>query len=468
MTSPEPGGKLWGGRFEQPTAALMERFSSSIHYDKRLYRQDIQGSMAHCRMLARQGIIAQAEADRIVEGLAQVRAEIEEGKMPFRDDLEDIHMHVESRLTERIGPVAGKLHTARSRNDQVATDLRLWLREEVDAIRAALRELQSVLVELAENHVETIMPGFTHLQNAQPVTLGHHLMAYYEMMERDHQRFTDARKRINQLPLGAAALAGTPFPLDREWVARELGFDGICKNSLDAVSDRDFVIETAAAAALAMTHLSRLSEELILWSSPAFGFIELSDDFATGSSIMPQKKNPDAAELTRGKSGRVTGHLMGLLTLMKGLPLSYNRDMQEDKEAIFDVVDTLRACLAVFARMLPQMTVHRSRMAEAARAGFTTATDLADYLARKGIPFRQAHEITGRLVRACIARGCSLEELPDADLLAADPRIEADVRGVLTVTASVNARRVVGGTACETVRQAILEAKMRLARTEEA
>ncbi|MBF0297001.1 MAG: argininosuccinate lyase [Magnetococcales bacterium] len=466
MSGQESGGKLWGGRFRQPTAVLMERFSSSIHYDKRLYRQDIQGSMAHCRMLARQGIIAQAEADRIVEGLAQVRAEIEAEQMVFRDDLEDIHMHVESRLTERIGPVAGKLHTARSRNDQVATDLRLWLREEVDAIGAQLRELQYVLVDLADLHVETIMPGFTHLQNAQPVTLGHHLMAYCEMLERDHQRFTDARRRINQLPLGAAALAGTPFPLDREWVAKELGFDGICKNSLDAVSDRDFVIETAAAAALAMTHLSRLSEELILWSSPAFGFIELSDDFATGSSIMPQKKNPDAAELVRGKSGRVTGHLMGLLTLMKGLPLSYNRDMQEDKEAIFDVVDTLRACLAVFSHMLPQMTVYGTRMAEAARAGFTTATDLADYLVRKGIPFRQAHEITGRLVRLCIARGCSLEELPDAELLAADPRIEADVRAVLTVTASVNARRVAGGTACDTVRKAIREAKMRFEKTE--
>ncbi|GAB0058472.1 Argininosuccinate lyase [Candidatus Magnetaquicoccaceae bacterium FCR-1] len=451
--------KPWGGRFSQPTDAFMESFSASIHYDSRLFRQDIQGSMTHCRMLARQGIIAESEADLIVEGLARVKVEIEEGRLPFRDDQEDIHMHVEDRLRELIGPVAGKLHTARSRNDQVATDLRLWLREEVDAIREALRSLQRILLTLAETHVETVMPGFTHLQNAQPVSFGHHLMAYFEMFDRDRQRFGEARKRINQLPLGSAALAGTPFPIDRAWVAKELGFEGICRNSLDAVSDRDFVIETAAACSLVMMHLSRFSEELILWSSPAFGFVELSDAFATGSSIMPQKKNPDAPELVRGKSGRVTGHLMGLLTMMKGLPLAYNRDMQEDKEAIFDIIETVRGCLKVFAGMLAEIRVHQKAMAAAAKVGFTTATDLADYLVRQGIPFRKAHEVSGRLVRLCVESGRTLEQLSLAEMQAADPRIGADVVEVLTVTASINARKVVGGTAFATVRAAIEAAR---------
>ncbi|MBF0165541.1 MAG: argininosuccinate lyase [Magnetococcales bacterium] len=455
-------GKPWGGRFSQPTDTFMESFSASIHYDSRLFRQDIQGSMTHCRMLARQGIIDDAEADAILEGLARVKVEIEEGRLPFRDDQEDIHMHVENRLRELIGPVAGKLHTARSRNDQVATDLRLWLREEVDAIRDAIRSLQRILLTLAETHAESIMPGFTHLQNAQPVTLGHHFMAYFEMLERDRQRFAETRKRINQLPLGAAALAGTPYPIDREWVARELNFEGVCRNSLDAVSDRDFVIETAAACSLVMIHLSRFSEELILWSTPAFGFVELSDAFATGSSIMPQKKNPDAPELVRGKSGRVIGHLTGLLTLMKGLPLAYNRDMQEDKEAIFDVVETVRGCLKVFAGMLAEIRVHRGVMAAAARVGFTTATDLADYLVRQGIPFRKAHEISGRLVRLCVESGRSLEQLSLAEMQSADPRIGPDVTEVLTVTASVNARKVTGGTAFATVRAAIEAARIRL------
>ncbi|MBF0629053.1 MAG: argininosuccinate lyase [Magnetococcales bacterium] len=454
--------KPWGGRFSQPTDAFMESFSASIHYDSRLYRQDIQGSMVHCRMLARQGIIAEAEADLIIEGLAQVKVEIDEGRLPFRDDQEDIHMHVENRLRERIGPVAGKLHTARSRNDQVATDLRLWLREEVDALRDAIRTMQRILLTLAETHTETIMPGFTHLQNAQPVTFGHHLMAYFEMLERDRQRFAEVRKRINQLPLGAAALAGTPYPIDREWVAKELGFDGICRNSLDAVSDRDFVLETASACALVMVHLSRFSEELILWSSPAFAFVELSDAFATGSSIMPQKKNPDAPELVRGKSGRVIGHLMGLLTLMKGLPLAYNRDMQEDKEAIFDIIETTRGCLKVFAGMLAEIRVHRSAMAAAAKVGFTTATDLADYLVRQGIPFRKAHEVSGRLVRVCVESGRTLEQLSLAEMQAADPRIGPDVVEVLTVNASVNARKAAGGTAFATVRTAIEAARQRL------
>ncbi len=457
--STNPASKLWGGRFAQPTNAFMESFSASIHYDARLFRQDIQGSIAHCRMLARQKIIADNEAERIVAGLLEVRAELEAGKLPFLDKLEDIHMHVESRLQELIGPVAGKLHTARSRNDQVATDLRLWLREESDAIREALRALQQTLLDLATTHTETIMPGFTHLQNAQPVTLGHHFMAYHEMLARDHQRFLELRKRINQMPLGSAALAGTPFPIDREWVAQELGFEGLCTNSLDAVSDRDFVIETAAAAALIMTHLSRLSEELILWSSPAFGFIELSDAFATGSSIMPQKKNPDAPELVRGKTGRVTGHLVGLLTLMKGLPLAYNRDMQEDKEAIFDVVDTVRGALKIFTGMLAEIRVHGDVMAQAAKAGFTTATDLADYLVRKEIPFRQAHEISGRLVRLCVESHRSLDQLTLGEMQAVEPRIDADVMRILTVDASVNARQAIGGTAFATVRQAIATAR---------
>ncbi|MEO5334028.1 MAG: argininosuccinate lyase [Magnetococcus sp. YQC-5] len=447
--------KLWGGRFSQPTNLFMESFSASIGYDHRLFRQDIRGSMAHCRMLARQGIITKEEAVAILEGLAEVHTELKEGRLPLNDAMEDIHMLVESRLKELIGPVAGKLHTARSRNDQVATDLRLWLREETDAIREEIRTLIHTLLKLASDHVETIMPGFTHLQNAQPVTLGHHLMAYVEMLKRDRERFAEVRKRINQLPLGSAALAGTPYPIDRESVAGELGFEGLCLNSLDAVADRDFVIETAAASALVMMHLSRLSEELILWSSPAFGFVELSDGFATGSSIMPQKKNPDAPELVRGKTGRVTGHLVGLLTLMKGLPLSYNRDMQEDKEAIFDVVDTVRDCLTVFAKMLPEIRVDRKVMTLAAGKGYTTATDLADYLGQKGVPFREAHEISGSLVRLCVETGRTLEQLTLEEMQAKDGRIQADVFAILTVSASVNARKGVGGTAFATVRHAV-------------
>lgn len=458
--------KLWGGRFSQPTDVFMESFSASIHYDARLFRQDIQGSMAHCRMLARQKIIADSEADTIIAGLTQVRAELEEGILPFRDDLEDIHMHVENRLQELIGPVAGKLHTARSRNDQVATDLRLWLREETDVIRTAIRTLQRILLALAESHIETIMPGFTHMQNAQPVTFGHHCMAYFEMLERDWHRFTEVRVRINKMPLGAAALAGTPFPIDREWVAQELDFAGLCLNSLDAVSDRDFVIEIASASALVMTHLSRFSEELILWSSPAFGFVELSDAFATGSSIMPQKKNPDAPELVRGKTGRVTGHLMALLTVMKGLPLAYNRDMQEDKEAIFDVVDTVQGCLVVFAKMLTEIRVNSTVMAQAAKAGFATATDLADYLVRKGIPFRQAHEISGRLVGECVKTGRSLDQLTLDEMQTVETCIMADVTELLTETASVNARKAIGGTAFATVRLAIEAARLRLDQAE--
>ena len=454
--------KLWGGRFSQPTDRCVEIFTASIHYDARLYPQDIRASTVHCRMLARQNIIDTADAETIIAGLEQVRQELEAGTLPFKESLEDIHMHVESRLRELIGPVAGKLHTARSRNDQVATDLRLYLREQVDLLRDGLRSMQRRLVILAEAHIETIVPGFTHLQNAQPISFAHHLLAYVEMLDRDVQRLSDLRSRINQLPLGSAALAGTPFPIDRAWVAQELGFEGLCRNAMDAVSDRDFVIELAAAFALIMSHFSRFSEELILWSSPLLGFVTLPDAFCTGSSIMPQKKNPDIPELVRGKSGRVVGHLVALLTLMKGLPLAYNRDMQEDKEPIFDSLDTVLGSVRVLSDLIPGIQVHRDTMAKAAGAGFTTATDLADYLVRKGVPFREAHEISGRTVRLCLERGCTLEQLPLEEMQQVDGRLEADVMAVLTVHASVNARTSLGGTAFDVVRQALHETKLRL------
>ena len=454
--------KLWGGRFSQPTDAFVESFTASIRYDVRLYEQDIRASVAHCQMLARQKIIPEIDAESIVSGLEQVRQQIQAGNLPLRDDLEDIHMHVESRLTELIGPVAGKLHTARSRNDQVATDLRLYLREHVDLLQELLTLIQQQLANLADKHIETILPGFTHLQNAQPISLAHHLLAYVEMFRRDGQRMTDLRRRINQLPLGSAALAGTPFPIDRIWVAEQLGFEGICRNSLDAVSDRDFVIELASACALIMTHLSRLSEELILWSSPAFGFVTLSDGFCTGSSIMPQKKNPDIPELVRGKTGRVTGHLVSLLTLMKSLPLAYNRDMQEDKEPIFDSVDTVLGCLRVFSDLVPGITVHKENMLKASKAGFTTATDLADYLVLKDIPFREAHAISGRLVKVCEMNNITLDQLTLSQMQSVDSRIESDVAKVLTVHASVNARTSLGGTAFQTVKDALSETQSRL------
>ncbi|MBF0097852.1 MAG: argininosuccinate lyase [Magnetococcales bacterium] len=447
--------KLWGGRFAQSTNQFVEQFSASIHYDARLYPWDIRASIVHCRMLARQEIISQAEAEAIVQGLQRVLAELDAGQLPFQVSLEDIHMHVESRLKALIGPVAGKLHTARSRNDQVSTDLRLYLREQVDALRQGLRAMQQALLDLARQHVETILPGMTHLQNAQPVSLAHHLLAYAEMLQRDHARLGEIRQRINQMPLGSAALAGTPFPIDREWVAEQLGFAGVCRNSMDAVSDRDFAIELAAACALMMVHFSRFAEELVLWSSPLLGFIELPDAFCTGSSIMPQKKNPDVPELVRGKSGRVFGHLMALLTLMKALPLTYNRDMQEDKEPLFDTLDTVQSCLRAMTELIPGITVHRETMLRAAGAGFTTATDLADYLVRKGIPFREAHEISGRTVRLCIAQNCTLDTLPLAAMQQIDARIAADVGALLTLSASVNARRSLGGTAFATVLAAL-------------
>ncbi|MEK8089755.1 argininosuccinate lyase [Thermithiobacillus plumbiphilus] len=455
--------KPWTGRFTAPTDAFVEAFTASIDFDKRLYAQDIRGSMAHARMLGQVGVLSPQEAEQITVGLAQVQAEIEAGQMRFQMSLEDIHMHVETRLTELIGDVGKKLHTGRSRNDQVATDVRLYTRESIDAILAGIVRLEQALLGLAEREADTILPGFTHLQVAQPVTFGHHLLAYFEMLHRDAQRLVDTRRRVNVLPLGAAALAGTTFPIDREFVARELGFEAVAENSLDAVSDRDFAIETVFALSLLMVHLSRFAEELILWSSPQFGFIELSDSFCTGSSIMPQKKNPDVPELVRGKSARVIGALQTLLVLMKGQPLAYNKDNQEDKEPLFDALDTARGSLKVFAEMLPEMTVRRENMRAAALKGFATATDLADYLVRKGLPFRAAHEVVGKAVRHAIEAGCNLEDLPLETLRGFSPLIEADVQDVLTLEGSVNARNHIGGTAPAQVRAAIDRARQRLA-----
>ncbi len=398
-------GKLWGGRFSEPTDQFVERFTASIGFDARLYHHDIQGSIAHARMLAHVGVLSGNECGAIVNGLQQIHSEIDTGSLQWSVALEDVHMNVESRLIEIVGEVGKRLHTGRSRNDQVATDIRLYLRDEIDALRALMTQLLTALLDLAATHADTIMPGFTHLQIAQPVTFGHHILAWFEMLLRDRDRINDLRKRVNVMPLGSAALAGTTFPIDRAFTARELGFDTVSENSLDAVSDRDFAIEFCAAASLTMMHLSRWSEELVLWSSQQFGFVDLPDRFCTGSSIMPQKKNPDVPELVRGKTGRVFGHLMGLLTLMKGQPLAYNKDNQEDKEPLFDAVDTLKDCLTAMFGMLPHLEVRADRMYAAAAQGFATATDLADYLVRKDVPFRDAHEIVGRCVAHAIARG---------------------------------------------------------------
>ena len=454
--------KLWGGRFSEPTDAFVEAFTASVEFDRRMYAQDIAGSIAHARMLAKVGVLTEAEMQQIVAGLEAIRDEIESGRFDWSVGLEDVHMNIEARLTERIGEVGKKLHTGRSRNDQVATDMRLWLRDEIDAIASELVRLQDGLLDLAEREAETLMPGFTHLQVAMPVTFGHHLLAWFEMLERDRQRLRDLRRRVNVLPLGAAALAGTTYPIDREYVAELLGFEAVAENSLDAVSDRDFVIEFLAAASLLMMHLSRMSEELILWTSAQFDFIRLPDRFCTGSSIMPQKKNPDVPELVRGKSGRVFGHLTGLLTLMKGQPLAYNKDNQEDKEPLFDAVDTVRGSLKVFADMIPAIEPNRERMREAARSGFSTATDLADYLVRKGIPFRDAHEIVGRAVRLGVETGRDLAEIPLEELRALCDRIDADVFEVLTLEGSVAARNHLGGTAPSQVRAAVGRARERL------
>jgi argininosuccinate lyase len=451
--------QLWGGRFTQPTDKFVQEFTASIDFDKRMYRYDIQGSIAHCRMLAKQGIIAAEEADSIVAGLEGIRADIEAGNFEFSVALEDIHMNIEARLIERIGPVGGKLHTARSRNDQVALDVRLYLRDELKAILAYLDQLQESLLAQAEQNLAVIMPGYTHLQTAQPVLFSHHMLAYYEMMKRDAGRMRDVAKRLNVLPLGAGALAGTTFPIDREFVAEQLDFDGVTRNSLDSVSDRDFAIEFCAAASILMMHLSRLSEELILWSSADFNFIELTDAFCTGSSIMPQKKNPDVPELVRGKTGRVYGNLISLLTLMKSLPLAYNKDMQEDKEPLFDSIDTVKGSLKIFADMIALMKVKAGNMRIAAARGFSTATDVADYCVRKGLPFRQAHEVVGKTVRYCVENGKDIPELSIEEFRQFSELIDEDIYDFVTLEASVNARRATGGTARAAVEREIARAR---------
>jgi argininosuccinate lyase len=460
--SQDPIVKPWAGRFNEPTDAFVEAFTASVAFDQRLYRHDIQGSIAHATMLAQQGVLSAAERDAIVTALERIRTRIEDGEMQWSVSLEDVHMNVETTLTADLGDVAKKLHTGRSRNDQVATDIRLYLREEIALIRTEIRRLRFALLDLAEREADTIMPGFTHLQIAQPVTFGHHLMAWHEMLERDDGRLADCARRMNVMPLGAAALAGTSFPLDRAYTARLLGFDRPAENSLDAVSDRDFAIEFTATASILMMHLSRCSEELVLWSSTPFSFVELADSFCTGSSIMPQKKNPDVPELVRGKSGRIFGHLFALLTLMKGQPLAYNKDNQEDKEPLFDTVDNLKGCLRVFADLVPVIRPNRETMRAAASRGYATATDLADYLVRCGIAFRDAHEIVGQAVAYAIRQGKDLAELDLEVLRSFSSRIEVDVFQVLTLEGSVAARDHIGGTAPIQVRAAIDRAHARL------
>ncbi len=454
--------KPWSGRFGEPVADLVKRFTASVEFDQRLAEFDVEGSLAHARMLHAVGILPKTELTAIENGMAQILTEIRNGTFPWSLEFEDVHLNIEHRLTDLVGDAGKRLHTARSRNDQVATDVRLYLRASIDHILTLIRGLQKTVLDVADAHADTVMPGFTHLQVAQPVTFGHHLMAYFEMFARDAQRLADCRKRVNKLPLGAAALAGSSFPIDRLMVAKELGFDGLCENSLDAVSDRDFAIEFCAAAALVMTHLSRFCEELVLWMSPRFGFIDIADRFCTGSSIMPQKKNPDVAELIRGKTGRVNGHLVALLTLMKSQPLAYNKDNQEDKEPLFDAVDTLMMSVAVFTDMLGGVKVNEETMREAARQGYATATDLADYLVRKGLPFREAHEAVAQAVRLAETRGCDLAELKLAELQQFSPVIAKDVFDALKLEASLTSRSHIGGTAPARVKTAIAKARKSL------
>jgi argininosuccinate lyase len=460
--------EAWSALFSEPMSDLVKRYTSSVFFDQRLWEADITGSLAHAGMLAARGIIGAQDHAAIERGMAQVRSEIESGAFEWKLDLEDVHLNIEARLTQIVGDAGKRLHTGRSRNDQVATDVRLWLRGEIDLIGDLLVALQRALVDIAERNVEVILPGFTHLQVAQPVSFGHHMLAYVEMFARDAERLLDVRKRVNRLPLGAAALAGTSYPLDREQVARTLGMVDetgaavVCQNSLDAVSDRDFAIEFTAAASLAMIHVSRLSEELILWMSQSFGFIDIADRFCTGSSIMPQKKNPDVPELARGKTGRVVGHLMGLITLMKAQPLAYNKDNQEDKEPLFDTVDTLKDTLRIFAEMVGGITVKPEAMERAALRGYATATDLADYLVKKGLPFRDAHETVAHAVKAAIARQVDLSELPLDELQRFNPTIEQDVYAVLSLRGSLNARDILGGTAPAQVRAQIARHRSRL------
>lgn len=451
--------KLWGGRFEKTTDALVEDFHSSISFDQRLYKQDILGSIAHARMLGSVGVISEAEANLLIKGLMGILDDIQAGNVQFEIGAEDIHMNIEKLLTERIGSVGKKLHTGRSRNDQVALDLRLYLRSEIDETKNLLVKLLQTLLNLAEEHLETWMPGYTHLQKAQPITFAHHLMAYVQMFLRDLGRLKDTRKRLNVSPLGSGAMAGTTFPLDRAKVAKDLEFDGVTLNSLDGVSDRDFALEFLAAASILMMHLSRMCEELVVWSSGEFQFISMDDGYATGSSIMPQKKNPDVAELVRGKTGRVYGDLVALLTVMKGLPLAYNKDMQEDKEQVFDAVDTIQKCLLITEPMLRTMVVHREVMARGAKEGFTNATDLADYLAKKGVPFREAHELVGRIVLLCSKKGIGLEELSLSDYQKLSPVFEADLFGAIGIEHCVRARKITGSPSPLTVAKGIQESR---------
>ncbi|WP_297461795.1 argininosuccinate lyase [Ferrovum sp.] len=462
MTSSDtPPQKSWSGRFSVPVAETVKRYTASVLFDKRLATYDIQGSLAHAQMLCEVGILTKNDFSAIQQGLAVIRQEVEQDRFPWTLDDEDVHLNIEKRLTQLVGDAGKRLHTGRSRNDQVATDIRLYLRAAIDQHQIQLRALQCALICLAEGHVDTLMPGFTHLQVAQPVSFAHHLLAYVEMLGRDRQRLADCRQRVNQLPLGAAALAGTSYPIRRERVAELLGFEGLCRNSLDAVSDRDFAIEYCAAASLLMVHLSRLSEELVLWMSPRFNFVRIGDAFCTGSSIMPQKRNPDVPELVRGKSGRVIGHLMGLLVLMKGQPLAYNKDNQEDKEPLFDTVETLSQTLVIYAEMMGDVQVNEATLRQAAQEGFSTATDLADYLVKKGTPFRDAHEIVARAVRHAESEDCDLADLPLATLQTFSSIIESDVHEVLTLEGSVASRDIPGGTAPIRVRSALQEARQR-------
>ncbi len=452
----------WAGRFSEPVSDLVKRYTASVDFDQRMWQQDIRGSLAHARMLARQGILSEGDLIDIERGMETVTREIETGEFAWSLDLEDVHLNIEKRLTALVGDAGKRLHTGRSRNDQVATDIRLYLRDAIDDIQVLLRQFRGALVDLAAKEAATPMPGFTHLQVAQPVTFGHHMLAYFEMFGRDAERFADCRKRVNRLPLGAAALAGTTYPIDREFVAEQLGFEGICENSLDAVSDRDFAIEFTSACALLMMHVSRLAEELVMWMSPRVGFIQIADRFCTGSSIMPQKKNPDVPELARGKTGRVYGQLMSLLTLMKSQPLAYNKDNQEDKEPLFDAVDTVTDTLRIFADMAGGITVHADNMKSALTQGFATATDLADYLVKKGLPFRDAHEAVGHAVKAAEAKGVDLPQLTLDELRAFCPQVENDVFAVLTVAGSLASRNHIGGTAPDQVRAAIARARGRV------
>ena len=451
--------QTWSGRFNEPVTELVKRFTASVDFDQRLALFDIQGSLAHAQMLSACNIINTQDLDDIRRGLAQIENEVLSGQFIWQLDLEDVHLNIEKRLTTLVGDAGKRLHTGRSRNDQVATDIRLYLRHAIDELSLLIVDLQTALIDLAEKHTLTIMPGFTHLQVAQPVSFGHHLMAYYEMLKRDAERLKDCRKRVNRLPLGAAALAGTSYPIKREYVAELLDFEGVCENSLDAVSDRDFAIEFSAAAALIMTHLSRLSEELILWMSPRFGFIDIADRFCTGSSIMPQKKNPDVPELVRGKTGRVNGNLVSLLTLMKGQPLAYNKDNQEDKEPLFDTVDTLMMSLRIYADMMGGITVKPDAMRGAAFQGYATATDLADYLVKKGLPFRDAHEAVALAVRYAVNKGCDLSELQLSELKQFSSLMSEDIYDVLTLEGSLSARNHIGGTAPAQVEAAIARAR---------